>query len=251
MMLKPYYEDAACIIYHGDCLDVLPLLGAVDHVITDPPYEAEAHGLQRRTPTGTRPRHGRSKGAYRLDSQPTVKPIGFKPMTTVLRDGVSSLLSPRRWCLTFCQIEAAQTWRRSYERRLRYMRTCIWVKPDGQPQLTGDRPGMGYETLLAMHASGRSRWNGGGRHGVFQFTVSSSRGSGLGHPTTKPLALMKELVALFTDPGELILDPFMGSGTTLRAAKDLGRRAIGVEINERYCEIAAKRLQQEVLALHA
>lgn len=67
------------------------------------------------------------------------------------------------------------------------------------------------------------------------------------HTTQKPLELMKELVALFTDPGELILDPFMGSGTTLRAAKDCGRKAIGIELEEKYCEVAAKRMRQEVL----
>ena len=66
-------------------------------------------------------------------------------------------------------------------------------------------------------------------------------------PRPKPLPWMKWAVALVSRPGETVIDPFMGSGTTLRAAKDLGRRAIGIEIEERYCEIAAKRLGQEVL----
>ncbi len=69
------------------------------------------------------------------------------------------------------------------------------------------------------------------------------------HPTQKPLPLQRRLTRAFTEPDQTILDPFMGSGTTLRAAKDLGRKAIGIEIEERYCEIAAKRLAQEVLAI--
>ena len=67
-----------------------------------------------------------------------------------------------------------------------------------------------------------------------------------GHQTQKPLRLMTQLVALFTDPDEVILDPFMGSGTTLRAAKDLGRKAICIEIEEKYCDLAARRMNQMV-----
>jgi site-specific DNA-methyltransferase (adenine-specific) len=153
-----------------------------------------------------------------------------------------------RWVLAFCQIEGAPIWRAAFEAHgLNYRRTCIWVKPDGMPQYSGDRPGMGYEGMIAMHASGASRWNGGGRHGVFIVNKADGWTNGAPHPTTKPERLMRDLVGLFTDPGDLILDPFMGSGTTLRAAKDLGRRAIGIEIEERYCEIAAKRMAQEVL----
>ena len=69
------------------------------------------------------------------------------------------------------------------------------------------------------------------------------------HPTQKPLKLMVWFAKHYSDPKEIILDPFMGSGTTLRAAKDLGRKAIGIEIEEKYCEIAVRRLRQEVLAL--
>jgi len=67
------------------------------------------------------------------------------------------------------------------------------------------------------------------------------------HPTIKPVKLMEKPIMIFTNGGDLILDPFMGSGTTLVAAKQLGRKAIGIEIEERYCEIAAKRLGQEVM----
>jgi site-specific DNA-methyltransferase (adenine-specific) len=69
------------------------------------------------------------------------------------------------------------------------------------------------------------------------------------HPNEKPLDLPARFIAWTTKIGEVVLDPFMGSGTTLRAAKDLGRKAIGIEIEERYCEIAARRLDQQVLAL--
>jgi site-specific DNA-methyltransferase (adenine-specific) len=72
---------------------------------------------------------------------------------------------------------------------------------------------------------------------------------GWGHPVEKPIQWMRWAVALASRPGELVLDPFAGSGTTLRAAKDLGRRAVGIELEERYCEIAAKRMGQEVLDL--
>jgi DNA modification methylase len=232
--MTPYYEASGITIYHGDCREVMPGLSA-DHVITDPPFEAEAHTLHRRVLRG----EGLTK-----------EPLPFDPIDEATRAAVADRIGHQtnRWVLTFCQIEASQTWRAAYEAGgLVYRRTCIWVKPDGMPQYSGDRPGMGYETLVAMHAPGASKWNGGGRHGVFSFYKGDNGGRPNEHPTTKPGPLMRELVRLFTDPGDLILDPFMGSGTTLRAAKDLGRRAIGIEINERYCEVAARRMSQEVL----
>jgi site-specific DNA-methyltransferase (adenine-specific) len=236
-MMRPFYDEDGITIHLGDCREVLPILGPVDHVITDPPYEAEAHTLQRRVKPGG--------GVMECE-------LSFAPMWGGLRDfiGLKAGLMVRRWVLTFCQIEAAPLWRAAYETQggLVYRRTCIWVKPDGMPQYSGDRPGMGYETILAMHKEGASAWNGGGKHGVFIFNKADGAGPNP-HPTTKPLPLMKELVALFTDSGETILDPFCGSGTTLRAAKDLGRKAIGIEIDEKYCEIAVRRLNQMVLGL--
>lgn len=119
------------------------------------------------------------------------------------------------------------------------------------PQLTGDRPGTGWEAIAFLHnRETTKRWNGGSRDSVFEcLTVRAGRFFANYHTAEKPVKLVGELIDLFTDPGDLILDPFAGSGTTLRAAKDLSRRCIGIEIEERYCEITVKRLQQENLPL--
>jgi site-specific DNA-methyltransferase (adenine-specific) len=210
--------------------------GSVDHVITDPPYEAEAHTLQRRTPLGSG--HGKS----------TVedKPLDFDPITQEAREASASQMArlARRWMLVFCQAEAVGLWRDSLvDSGAKWKRSCVWIKPDGQPQLTGDRPGMGYESIAAAHSPGKSRWNGSGSHGVFVCAKKSDPDSErTGHLTQKPLALMEKLVRLFTDPGDLILDPFAGSGTTGVAAIRLGRRFIGWEKDPKYHAIAVKRL---------
>jgi site-specific DNA-methyltransferase (adenine-specific) len=158
----------------------------------------------------------------------------------------------KRWTIAFCQAEAVADWRDTMiGAGLSWRRSCVWVKPDGMPQLTGDRPGMGYESLACAHAPGRSRWNGGGRTGVFYAMKNRSERTGTdwdvvsGHPTIKPLDLMMELVALFTDPGETILDPFAGSGTTGVAALRLGRNFIGCESDPKYHAMASERLSAE------
>jgi site-specific DNA-methyltransferase (adenine-specific) len=126
---------------------------------------------------------------------------------------------------------------------LRYVRTGAWVKPDAMPQMTGDRPGTGFEPCTIAHAQGPMRWNGGGSLAVW--THFTSKGEARpDHPCPKPLALMVELVTLFTDEGETILDPFAGSGTTGVAAKLNGRKAILIEREEKYCAVAAKRLRE-------
>jgi site-specific DNA-methyltransferase (adenine-specific) len=125
-----------------------------------------------------------------------------------------------------------------------WVRSGVWRKPNATPQFTGDRPAIPGEGIAIMHGAGRKRWNGGGSHAYWHHNVARDRH---GHPTAKPLPLMLELLQAFTDPGDLILDPFIGSGTTLRAAKELGRRAIGIEIEKRYCDYAVDRLRQEVM----
>lgn len=227
---RVYYQDEAVTIYHGRSQDVIPGLGQVDHVVTDAPY-SEAVSKGSRT----------AKNFGPLDPQAF---IGFSITAEALR-GLIASIPALRWAIIFCdwkhgaalEAEAPEGWR--------FVREGCWTKPNGAPQFTGDRPAPGWEAISILHREGKMRWNGGGRRAVWDYPVERQNG----HPTPKPLPLMLELVSLFTDPGETILDPFMGSGTTLRAAKDLGRKAIGIELEEKYCEIAAKRMCQGVLAL--
>ena len=229
------------VLHLGDCLDPVTGLASlpdksVDHVICDPPYEAEAHTSQRRVnASGT---GGKVKTA----------PVDFAAITEDERDICGNAIGRlvARWALVFCQVEATEAWRASACPPLVYKRTCAFVK-QGTPQFTGDRPGMGYESFVCMHPEGRSEWNGGGRDGVFDVPrdlVNRDGGRNV-HPTQKPLALMLELVSLFTDPGDLILDPFAGSGTTGVAALRLGRRCILIEKDPKYAAMCVERMRAE------
>lgn len=222
-------------MYLGDCLSVVPTLGSVDHVITDPPYEAAAHTLQRRVKRG---------GGVAV-----VEPLSFPPITEETRARAAAMFATQalRWTIVFCQVEAAMAWANAArDGGASIRRIGVWVKPDGQPQLSGDRPGMGYETIVFCHAAGRSRWNGGGRSSVFVHNKNDpTLAGGHSHPTQKPSSLMVELVSLFTDPGETILDAFAGSGTTGVACLRLGRKFVGVECDPRHYEMAVSRLRAE------
>lgn len=239
-----------CLV-EGNCLDVMATMPArcVDHAITDPPYEAEAHTAHRRvkragSEAGERWGNGDSREAM-------TEALGFDPITADERASAGAEFSrlARRWSVVFCQTEATMLWRAALEAsgRTTYRRTCVWVKPDAQPQFSGDRPGMGYESLVVAHAKGRCVWNGGGRVGVF--THIKNTPGGAPHPTTKPLPLMLELVELFTDPSELVLDAFAGSGTTGVACLRLGRRFIGIEKDAKYAQVARERLEAETRGL--
>ncbi len=215
----------------------------VDHVISDPPYSASVHGKQWVSAALT------AAGDKRASSQH--RAIDFEAITPeqIADVSVRCLASATRWSLMFCDVESAHLWRGSLEAcGLDYVRTCFWDKVDSSPQFTGDRPASAVEAICLAHPKGRKSWNGGGRRNLFRFAVNEERGD-KPHPTTKPLPLMLELVKLFTDPGEVILDPFCGSGSTLVAALRLGRRAIGIEKDAKYAAIARERLTAETQGL--
>jgi site-specific DNA-methyltransferase (adenine-specific) len=119
------------------------------------------------------------------------------------------------------------------------VRLGVWIKPNAAPQFTGDRPGTGWEAVAVLHRKGRKRWNDGGHHAVW--TCPVQRG---GHPTQKPERLVSDWVKAFTNPGEMILDPFMGSGTTGVAAIKHGRGFTGIEIDPKYFDLACRRIDE-------
>jgi DNA modification methylase len=238
--MEPYYADASVTLYHGDCRELLPQIGPVDHVVTDPPYSDETHGKTWRSKMMADQGYQRVSAAY--------DGLGFAAIT----DADVALFSEwcaqncRRWLIAFTDIEGVDRWIKAVRGSgLEYVRTCMWDKVDGTPQLTGDRPAVGAEAIVCAHPKGRKRWNGGGKRGVYRHAMNGERGV-KPHPSTKPTALMLELLTDFTDMDERILDPFSGSGSTLVAAKRCGRVAIGIEQDEQHCESAAKRLEMRI-----
>jgi len=253
-----YYQDDAVTLWHGDCRDVLPQLERVDHVITDPPYSRDVYTRLRAPNTkkgsGTPSRLGIGNHQYSSTSieRLAAGEIGdVNDLSLPVAIEIARLI--RRWAIVFSDVEYAHIWREHLtDAGCRYVRTGAWVKPDPMPQFSGDRPAVGFEPCSIVHAQGPMKWNGGGHAAVW--IHNTVKGGAVGrhdHPCPKPESLMLELVELFTDSGETILDPFAGSSTTLVAAKRLGRKAIGIEMNEAHCESSARRLQQGALALFA
>lgn len=229
-------------LYLGDCLEVLPTLGPVDAVITDPPYAAEAHSTGRRVLTA-----GRDQGRARSVT-PEALPFPALTDATMVQVCEWASRSCNGWMLAFCQAEDIARWREAMEGSgQRWVRAMAWVKPDGPPQISGDRPAQGYESIAtAWCGSGRTAWNGGGKRGVFVIPKHDA-GSGHGgavneHPTQKPQRLMRELVSLFTNKDATVVDPFMGSGSTGVACLQLGRPFVGIEIEPKYFNIARERI---------
>lgn len=210
--MKPYYQDSACTIYLGDCRDVLPGLERVDLVLTDPPYGIDYQSARQ------------------------IKRLRFDPI-----QGDSSF---PLWIFDLCAPRVA------------LMVWCRWdtlaILPPPKSFIVWDKGSHSMGDL--KHEFGR-QWEGcafypGPEHEFVKRPVDVIRvpkipPGALQHPNEKPVRAITPLIAAHV--GETILDPFMGSGATLRAAKDLNRKAIGIEIEEKYCEIAANRLRQEVL----
>ena len=232
--MTPYYDADGITIYHGDCRDILPLLadGSIDLVLTDPPYGV---GLVTKTSDFRDSPNfdgGASLKATELydDDPQTIRELIVETMPHILRVGKRAMVFPGP--------------------------NAMWAYPE--PTAIG--------CVFTMAGAGRSPWGFQCMHPVLYYGKDPYLQDGKGgrpnsfrdeqpnrekidHPCPKPMAWMRWAVTRASREGELILDPFMGSGTTLRAAKDLGRKAVGIELSEYYCEQAVRRLSQMVMPL--
>lgn len=211
LALTPYYDDGnGIVIYHGDCRDILPQLPQVDLLLTDPPY-----GIGK---DGQKPSDGKHGGrkAYEFLGWDGDRPTD-KTFDLLLHSADQHIIWGGNY---FADLLPPQ------------MKWRVWDKGQRINQSDGE---LAWTSL-------------GGALRIITLNRVELMMDGAEHPTQKPLRLMKWCIEQVPD-ATTIIDPFMGSGTTLRAAKDLRKKCIGIEREERYAEIAAKRLAQEVLAL--
>ena len=214
--VRPYYSDDSCLIIHGDCREILPLLepNSIDLVLTDPPY-----GLGDKWAGGG---GEHTKSSWRFD------PSEAQSWDASTAEGVENIPAMAThtviWGGNYYPLPPSRCW-------------FLWDKKQNDQWTT---------------AQAEMAWTNVDRPvRIFRMSqvVAHTEMGHKAHPTQKPISLMRWCIAMVPGEPQTILDPFMGSGTTLRAAKDLGRRAIGIEIEERYCEIAVRRLSQQVLPL--
>ena len=221
---EPYYQDEAVTIYHADCRDILPHLPKVDLVLTDPPYGSG----------------GRDGSVHLNDDSMFGNKMLNDSYIWFLQQVAKECFKKSRddsHCYTFSD------WRKWKDAQVAFETTgwelrslIVWDKGNGM----GEFWRSSYELILFLTKRKPRKLNRGDCYNV----IKCPSVKGKLHPAEKPLDLLCHLIDASSIAGDLIFDPFAGSGTTLVAAKRLGRKAIGIEIEEKYCRIAVERLKQ-------
>lgn len=222
-------------VYPVSCLSRrsgLPALAAksVDHVITDPPYEEHVH----------------AKGARLSNAKggPKVVEMNFSSLSAEEMNAaaVEFVRVAKKWILVFCSLEAVGDWSRALVRNGAHRHpTMVWVKEGASPRFAGHGPAAPVEAIVGCWAGDKkSQWNAGGAQGRYHFSVDRGERR---HSCQKPQSLMRALMLDFTVPGDLIVDPYAGGGSTLIAAHALERLAFGYDMDAAMALVAEKALR--------
>jgi len=233
----PIYDRNGITVYCADNRSIdLPL---ADLILTDPPYSETTHAGARTNALKATPPDGAGVQRF-LQGGNAALPLGidFDSFSIADLDACFARLAPlaRRWLVSFLDWRHTTRLEAAPPDGLRFVRFGVWVKPNAAPQFTGDRPGPGWESIAFLHKDGgRMAWNGGGRHGVYTCNTAHKDHRLSDHPNAKPLPLLAQLIKDFSDPGDLVLDPFGGSGAVAAAALLTGRRCVIVERDAAHC----------------
>lgn len=263
--IEPYYEDELITIYHGDCRDVLPLLPKADLILTSPPYNKGMSDDGRVLPSRSRVGHYRkdvpqnARGGHGLWKGNTLS-AGYGTHDDAMP--YAEYEQMQREVLLLCWDRLSDVGAIYYNHKPRVVDNEVWLPLALNPglplrQIVIWARGSGFN-FSPTYYTPTHEWVMVFARPSFRLTEGTERSDvwfippelNTPHPAPFPLALARRAIATAAVTG-LIVDPFMGSGTTLVAAKSYNRRAIGIEIDERWCEEAANRCRQEVLGLSA
>ena len=226
--MKPYYQDKRVTIYHGDCREILPTLPKVDLVLTDPPYGINAVYGDSYDDNAT---------AYWEWFIPTLQQMRNAASVVILTHKVSALHHLTDW-------DWVGVWNKPWSSGARLGNSP--VLPHWEPIFMYGIHTIGVKTEYIPDVLSYNPVPTGGRGG-YMGREAWKKSKANGHPTPKPTELLTRLITAFSPADGFTLDPFLGSGTTCYCAKKLNRYSIGIEIEEKYCEIAARRCSQEVM----
>ena|SRR3990167_1746486 len=250
---KPFYEEDGITIYCGDAHKILPLIDKVDMIFTDPPYGHNnnngdlIHHWEKVLGKSEKVNESRPIQNDGIEANDLVRWLFKESKRVLAEDGC---------CCCCCgggggpdpQFARWSLWMDEY---LSFKQMVIW---DKGPMGMGWHYRRSYETVLVGSKGKKCRWYDStdkieniirpGDYGIKKIIPSAKD-----HPTPKPMELSRHFIKLHSRPGDVILDPFCGAGSTLEAAKETGRKAIGIDLEDRWLELSIKRLRQEILKI--
>lgn len=224
--MEPYFERDGIVIYHGDCRDVLPAIPRVDAVVTDPPFKLSQS-------------YNSNPDPENLEGVASIQDVSRMLIGNASPGTIAAVFYDNRIMPFALDVFRRPGWR--------YLRFLTFYRRWGNAHKMNGWMSTSDPVLLFPAPGANPTFHGKWAHDTYIRSTASKEDTG--HPAQKPVEFVSQILENICPPSGLVVDPYLGSGTTAIAARLVGRRMIGIESEERYCEIAAKRLEQAVLPL--